>query len=262
MILEIQILGGDGTVKASVSGMGSVTLVYNDAYAEGDSIRLAGDAAGPVVAQLEDSIPPVYGWLSAAFRLAVPFAEKKACYSPKSFTGGIHLLTARAATPEETAQHRNLALNPLDSHENSGLYPHASANVETRGESVFAARNAIDGHHVNFSHGSWPYQSWGIGKDDKAEIRVDFGRTVQIDALSVTLRADFPHDNWWKSAQIVFSNGFSFSPVFEKTGAPQTFALPQQKAEWAVMRHMKKDENDPSEFPALTQLAFWGSEAK
>lgn len=29
---------------------------------------------------------------------------------------------------------------------------------------MFAARNAIDGVTANRSHGSWPYESWGINK--------------------------------------------------------------------------------------------------
>lgn len=64
-------------------------------------------------------------------------------------------------------------LNPYDSHETKGIYPHAQANVETRGEAVFAARNAIDGVFANWSHGEWPYQSWGINMRQKiCKIRI------------------------------------------------------------------------------------------
>ena len=44
------------------------------------------------------------------------------------------------------------------------------ANVETRGEAVFAARNAIDGIYENDAHGIWPYQSWGINRDPNAAL--------------------------------------------------------------------------------------------
>lgn len=54
-------------------------------------------------------------------------------------------------------------------------YPHATANVETRGESVFAAKNAIDGVRANRSHGEWPYESWGINMQDDAAMKLDFG---------------------------------------------------------------------------------------
>lgn len=258
MKLTISIIGKDGAVKAAAEGEGRVNLAYKAAYEEGDYITLSSDKEGFVHAMLEDSMAAAFGFLRGEFKLVVPFNEKKVSYSPKSFTGDVHLLFAREATEAEINQRRNLALNPLDSHDNSGLYPHASANVETRGESVFAARNAIDGHYANNDHGPWPYQSWGINQNPEAEIKLDFGRTVEIDEIVITLRADFPHDNWWHSADIEFSNGFVYKPVLVKTDCPQAFAIPPQKAEWAVMKNMKKDENDPSPFPALTQIEYWG----
>ena len=75
----------------------------------------------------------------------IPPADNRVNYNPRSFTGSCHLLRARLATPEEIAERRNLAFNPYDCNGNHGFYPHASANVETRGEAVFAARNAVDG---------------------------------------------------------------------------------------------------------------------
>ena len=36
-------------------------------------------------------------------------------------------------------------MNVYDNHDNCNSYPHASANVETRGEAVSLQRNAIDG---------------------------------------------------------------------------------------------------------------------
>ena len=104
----------------------------------------------------------------------------------------MHTLTARLATEEEILSYKNLALNVYDQHENSTSYPHAFANVETRGESVFAARNAINGNSVNYSHGKWPFESWGINQNPDAEMTVDFGRIVEIDKVVLTIRADFP----------------------------------------------------------------------
>ena len=68
--------------------------------------------------------------------------------------------------------------------------------METRGEAVFAARNAVDGIYENGAHGSWPYQSWGINRDPNAALTIDFGRAVTVDEIHLTLRADFPHDSW------------------------------------------------------------------
>lgn len=260
MLLTISITGPDGTLKASSRGEGEVTLVYAAPYEEGDVISMSSDRAGHVSALLEDSMARTLGYLAGEFTLAVPFGEKRVSYSPKSFTGSLHLLTAREATAAEVAARRNLCYNALDSHDNASFFPHAYANVETRGESVFAARNAIDGHYANAGHGPWPYQSWGINRDPDAELTINFGRDVTIDTLVVTLRADFPHDNWWKSALFTFSDGSGFSPEFIRTGRPQSFAISPRTVRWLKLSRLIKDESSPSPFPALTQLEAWGTE--
>ncbi len=45
----------------------------------------------------------------------------------------------------------------------------------------FAARNAIDGIFANEYHGEYPWTSWGINQDPKAELHLDFGRPVIIE---------------------------------------------------------------------------------
>ncbi|MDR3207816.1 MAG: carbohydrate-binding protein [Oscillospiraceae bacterium] len=258
MNLSIQIVGASGAVKAGASGAGGVRLVYAAPYAEGDRILLSADRAGDVVAQLEDSLPETFGYLAGPFVLPVPFGEKRISYSPKQFAGEVHLLWAREAEPRTRESYRNLALNPLDSHENEGLFPHAAANVETRGESVFAARNAVNGNTTSAGHGAWPYESWGINQRADAALTVSFGRPVVVDKLVLTLRADFPHDNWWTQATVLFSDGTRLTPLFEKHGLPQAFAVPPRTVEWVTLCEMKKDETDPSPFPALVQLECWG----
>ena len=260
MNLRIMITGADGTVKAQAEGTDAVTLVYRAPYEEGDVIRMDSNAPGYVAALLEDSMAETFGYLSGEFCLAVPFGEKRVSYSPKSFTGDVHLLRVRQAEEQEIAACRNLAFNPLDSHDNNGFFPHASANVETRGESVFAARNAIDGCYANTSHGPWPYQSWGINQDPNAELLLDFGREVRVDRLVFTLRADFPHDNWWKQCTVWFSDGSQITAEFVKTGERQQISLEPRVVRWLKVGRLCKDESDPSPFPALTQIEVWGTE--
>jgi len=85
----------------------------------------------------------------------------------------------------EIKQYRNLAFNPHDQKETSGAYPYAVANVETRNDSMFFAKNVINGICANLSHGSYPYQSWGINQQADAEITIDFGRLVEVDRVGV-----------------------------------------------------------------------------
>ncbi len=263
MNLKIQVVNEQGQVLAEATGINRVFLEYKQEYQPGDVLCLSSDESGcHVVAQLEDSLPATYGVLNGQAKLPVPFAERRICYSPKAFVGSCHLLWARAATPEEVSARRNLALNPMDCHANNGLFPHAFANVETRGEASFEARNAIDGIFANEGHGVYPYSSWGINRDPNAALTIDFGRPVTIDEVAVTLRNDFPHDNWWQSAVIRFDDGSSETLHFEKVAYPQSTKIAPRTVRSAVLEQLIQCPDDPSPFPALTQLELWGTEAK
>ena len=126
---------------------------------------------------------------------------------------------------------------------------------------VFAAKNAIDGLVANSGHGEWPYTSWGINRDPNAAWRLDFGRPVVLDEAVVYLRADFPHDAWWREATLRFSDGSRLTLPLEKTGAGQPFPFAPRQAEWVVLDTLIKAD-DPSPFPALTQLELWGRETE
>ena len=209
--------------------------------------------------QVDDALGASMCYLTEDAVYQIPFGEKKTVYSPKSFSGNVHYLFTRVAEPEEVRRYRNLALNPADQHEAAGCYPHASANVETRGESVFAARNAIDGIFANHDHGRWPYQSWGINRDPNAEMKVEFGRKVRVDCVRVCLRADFPHDSYWTEGTVSFSDGSREVLRFEKTDKPQTFRIQPRTIEWLTFGRLIKVP-DESPFPALTQLEVYGND--
>ena len=112
---------------------------------------------------------------------------------------------------------------------------------------------------ANHYHGEWPYTSWGINRDPNAAWRLDFGRRVMIDEAVLYLRADFPHDAWWRQATLHFSDGSQIRLDLEKTDAGQRFQFPERQTEWVVLDQLIKAE-DPSPFPALTQLELWGRE--
>ena len=261
MILTLKIENDAGEILAQNSGCDRATLAYAQEYREGDKIILETDTENRyLIVQLEDSICPAFVYMGGRrHEMPVPFGTQRRSYSPKNFSGGMHLLAARCATRDEITACKNVALNPFDCHENTCLYPHARANVETRGESVFAARNAIDGIYANAGHGTWPYQSWGINRDPGAEMRVDFGRTVMIDKAVLTTRADFPHDSWWTQATLAFSDGSEITFCLTNSATPQTVPFAPRGAEWVVLKNLIKAENE-SPFPALTQLEIWGTE--
>ena len=161
-ILSLKVIDKCGNTVCVNSGEDFADLVCMHTYQEGDRITLETSEKNIyIVWQVDDAMGPAFVYITDNVSYQIPFGEKRVCYSPKVFSGSSHYLYARTARQDEVEAYRNLALNPADQHDDTGCFPHASANVETRGESVFAARNAIDGVLANRSHGSWPYGSCG-----------------------------------------------------------------------------------------------------
>ncbi len=268
MLLTLTFESADTTIHpaipvASASKAGEeIILVHEGEYREGDAFVLSGGTEGVhAFVQLDDALPPALVYLSGgSYRFSIPFGEKKKCFNPRAFTGNRHLLYARIATPAETGAFRNLALNPYDAHGNAVLFPHAGANAETRGEPVFAARNAIDGLKASAGHGEWPFTSWGINRDPNASLRIEFGRSVIVSRAVFYLRADFPHDSWWSSATLKFSDGTALPVSFRKAAGAQPVDFSERTVEWVVLDGLIKND-DPSPFPALTQFEMYGTEA-
>lgn len=262
--IKLKVLTADGHTLLTCNAAQNVSLVYTAAYNPGDKLALEINTPGRYcVLQFEDTMPPALVYIQKReIDFTIPFGEQAIVYSPKSFTGTRHVLRARLATDEEIAARRNMAFNPYDQHGDTGFYPHASANVETRGEAVFAARNAIDGVFENTAHGEYPYESWGINRDPNAALKLEFGRPVTLDELRLTLRGDYPHDNYWTTATVEFSDGSSEVCSLTNSRAPQAFPLAAPKTvSWLVLKDLKQAEG-PSPFPALTQLEAWGTEAE
>lgn len=259
--LKLKVISAQGRTMLTAADAKSVSLVYTNEYREGDSIVLSCNQPCCCMVQFEDSLPAALVYVAERdARYHIPFGADRVVFSPKCFVGSRHLIRARLAEPQEIAARRNLAFNPYDQHGDNGFFPHSQANVETRGEAVFAACNAIDGICENSSHGEWPYQSWGINRDPKAEWKLSFGRSVTIDELRLVLRADFPHDNYWTEAKVTFSDGSVEKLSLVKTAQAQVFPIAPRRAEWLTLGELIQAEG-PSPFPALTQFEAWGTEA-
>lgn len=258
--LKIAVADKSGEIKQQVCGQGQVLMVYEGVYEDGDTIVFETNETNTYyVIRIDDAMDESYVYLTREKVVyTIPFDEKKISYNPKSFTGERHYITMRKAEDYENSSHRNLAKNVMDQHGDLGCYPHAHANVETRGESVFAARNAIDGIVANESHGAWPYESWGINMQDDAQLTLDFGRPVDIDRIVLYTRADFPHDNWWVKATFVFSDGSEETVEMEKSVRPHEFQIRKTGIAWLKLKNLIKAD-DPSPFPALSQIEVYGT---
>ena len=259
-MLNITLLNAAGDMLCTAAGESRAHILYNGAYEPGMS--LAFQAEGRFLwVQVDTAMAPALVYLpEGRFVYRIPQGEARAAYPPQAFSGDTHLIRARHALPEEVSARRNLALNPADQRGDSLAFPHAYANVETRDEAGFAARNAIDGCLENTGHGAWPYQSWGIGAREDAWCQLDFGRPVRVDTAALVLRADFPHDAYWTRAELLLSDGARIAFPLEKTGEKQFIPLGTHTVTWMRLENLVKSD-DPSAFPALIEWEVYGAEA-
>ena len=78
------------------------------------------------------------------------------------------------------------------------------------------------------------------------------------DELWLWLRADFPHDGWWREATLVLSDGTNRTLPLEKTGGRQSFDLGGSVVSWLRLEGLVQAE---SGFPAFSQVEVWGTSA-
>ena len=76
----------------------------------------------------------------------------------------------------------------------------------------------------------------------------------------LTTRADFPHDAWWERVQVTLSSDEKRVLTLQKAedGRGQCFDLHGAEITSLMLDHLKKAD-DPSPFPALTQVEVWGT---
>uniref|UniRef100_UPI000B33C3B8 hypothetical protein n=1 Tax=Clostridium sp. NkU-1 TaxID=1095009 RepID=UPI000B33C3B8 len=90
---------------------------------------------------------------------------------------------------------------------------------------------------------------------------LDFGRPVDFDKIVLYTRADFPHDNWWVKAKLTFSDGTEEAVEMEKSVKPHLFSLERKNITWVKISDLIKAD-DPSPFPALTQIEVYGKDSQ
>lgn len=229
-------------------------------YEEGDYFKIVVDKPNQyLMVRLDESLNEDLIYLEGKeWIYQIPLAENRiSARVDTAFRGKSHYISVRYAEDFEINQYRNLSRNTHALNEKNGSYPYAYANVETRNEATFFACNAIDGIYANDNHGSYPYASWGINKQLDAAFFLEFGREVEIDRVDITLRCDFPHDNYWTKATLEFSDGSKEIINLEKIHLPQKFIFDKKIIKWVKFYELIQS-NDPSPFPALTQIDVYG----
>lgn len=255
-MITIIVQSSDGSVLASAQHPEEALLSVDRVYRPGDRILVSG--ARHLRVRMDQSLPSGEVFLpEEKMTWAVPCGEHRLDYAPGLFDAPRHIVSAARIPAEELSSVRCVSRNPADLRGETDFFPHCTANVETRGEACFCARNVIDGIRLNTFHGEWPFQSWGIGAREDAWCMLDLGRTVLADSMALTLRADFPHDAWWTAGHVVLSDGSDLPFSLRKTGDRQWISLEGRAVRWLRLERLVKS-SDPSAFPALRQWEVFG----
>ena len=263
-------------------------------YEEGDKIVVSGAAnmairvdsrmlEAIVYSPKKQVIYPIPLWAQGAYGHSptkyTPYPRRPA---PQAFGGAKHVITARVPTKKEVFSYRNVACNPMDKRDPRGeedkagrhwpkkvaddMFPHASANSEWRHSCIYAARNAIDGHvDSTGNHHGWPRQNWGpygnAGGEARpgAELKIDFGRDVEIDKLGVLVRYNPYQNNHFKEITVVFSDGSEAKINPKYHGERQAFEIDKRTVKW--MKFTKLKDKRPGGYAALTEVEAWGEPA-
>ena len=260
-MIEIQVKNIHGDVLASSAGTDDCSLCVSRSYEAGDVIMIFSDQKH-LIFQPDAAILPGEVYLpGGSMAWPVPAGEHRLAYPPHAFECEKHLISTRAMTADEVKADRNIACSPADLRGSTNFFPHATANAETRGESCFAARCAVDGNLIAYFHGEWPFLSWGIDNRSDAALTVAFGRDVVIHRIAVTLRSDFPHDACWKGADLLLSDGAVLPLAFEERAGRQYFDIGTHTIDSLTFTGLIPAD-DPSRFCALTQLEAFGRDAE
>lgn len=253
--ISVKVINQEGNVLAQSEGRNEVNLAYLAEYKAGDKILLEVEEVHThYLVRFDETKGNAFVYLTGNVVYEIPFAEKR--ISPLAFMGDRHIISVKKAFPEEVMNYRNLAENAWDQEGEVNCYPHASANVSLAGRPLFAAQSVIDGLTFTARHHAWPYSSWSICRRADASWKLEFGRLIEMDKLVIYTRADYPHDSWWTEMTVVFSDGSTEVLRLEKGGHAQIFQV-HKRVEWLEIRNFVKAD-DPSPFPALTQLQVYG----
>ena len=264
-ILSLKLLSENGEVKARAYGE-EIDDTFTGEFVRGDRFRLETDGATFVKLALAPTLAPSIVYLpDGVFEFEIPFdRERTACYAPGTFDGDTHRVRAAELSDAEIYGERLISLNSHDRHNVPKYFPHAVANFVTREDPCFFERNAIDGITDNTGHGNYPFHSWGGGLREDLEYEVDFGADVEVNRVTIYLRADFPHDTYWKEAELEFSDKSRIPLTLLGTKDGQAFEFPVKTTRTVKLtgfRQMRLEDGSLS-FAALSQIEIYGKYIK
>ncbi len=264
-ILTLKVIAENGDVKLKAHGE-EIDVRYNGVYEPGDKIRVELLYCDFIRVKLDESLAESFVYVpDGAFEFKIPFDhERQACYAREAFAGDSHRLICSEPTDAEIYSEREISLNSHDRHKVAKYFPHATANFVTREDPCFFERNAIDGVTETRGHGLYPYHSWGGGLREDLEYEVYFGMEVEVSCAVIYLRADFPHDTYWREAALEFSDGSKVPLSLIGTEEGQRFEFEARKTEFVRLTDLRQQrlEDGSLSFAALSEIQIYGKYIK
>lgn len=250
--LKIEYFRNDQLDK-EITDNGLVKLVLDKEYKDGDKIKITlPEGEQYLYFNFDSRVKEALIYVpSGVFEYTITRDVLRSM--PFTMSGGelVHdnpMISARIPMEEDLGEVQNIAVNPYDTGDNGTSFPHVTAGNTYNGGNnpEFNPRNAIDGFRNNLGHGQYPVQSWG--PDQRANnadmwLNIDFGREVEVSEITITIRADFPHDTYLKGAVLEFSDGSTQGVTLEKTKEPQTIKIDNVKTSSIRIKDMDKAEN-------------------
>ena len=265
IIINLKLIRANGDVKFKAFG-NEIDEHFHGEYEEGDKLRIELCDSKFMKVRLDPTMKESIVYVpDGIFEFLIPVGrELKSCYAPGAFSGDDRRITVSEPSDAEVYEERLISENSHDRHNVHKYYPHAYANFVTREEPCFFERNAIDGVIDNSNHGAYPYHSWGGGLREDLEFEVCFGMPVEVNRVVLFLRADFPHDTYWKEAELEFSDGTRVHTDLIGTADGQEVTFETKLTEYVKLTGLKQQrlEDGSLSFAALTQMQIFGKYIK
>ena len=265
VIINLKLIRANGDVKFKAYGR-EIDEHFSGEYESGDKWRVECADTKFLKIRLDETLADSILYLpDGVFEFVIPEGrELSACYAPTAFRGDDHRVVLSEPSDAEVYGERLISLNSHDRHNLPKYFPHSVANFVTREDPCFFERNAIDGVCDNSNHGCFPYHSWGGGLREDLEFEVHFGIPVSVSSVVLFLRADFPHDTYWKEAELEFSDGTRIHTDLKGVAEGQKVSFEPKVTEFVKLTGLKQQrlEDGSLSFAALSQIEIYGNYIK
>ena len=265
IIINLKLIRENGDVKFKAYGT-EIDEHFHGEYEAGDKFRIELDGGKFVKIQLDQTMLASIVYIpDGVFEFIVPEGYALSSgYAPGAFSGDDHRIVCSEPSEAEIYGERLISQNSHDRHNVAKYFPHAYANFVTREDPCFFERNAIDGVCNNKSHGRYPYHSWGGGLREDLEFEVQLGAPCEVSEVTIFIRADFPHDTYWKECVLEFSDGTSIHTELIGTAEGQVVKFEPKVTEYVKLCGLKQQrlEDGSLSFAALSQFEIKGKYIK